>query len=401
LLHYSSPTLEGPTTSDRIDTKNALATLNTLLGVEGLSGREGAVANEITRILRAAGLPKRAIRHDQAQKKIPGYEVGNLLVNLPGTRKAKPWLFMTHMDTVPLCAGAVPVRRGGRIVPKGKTALGGDNRTGCAALVTMVQTLLERELDHPPLTLLFTVGEEAGLYGARHVTKKDLGPVEMGFNVDGGAPANITIGAIGANEWRVDVTGIASHAGVYPHEGVSAAAITALALEQVHRTGWFGRVIKGNRRGSSNVGRIDGGAATNEVTGQMVVTGECRSHSAAFLEKITEAYARAFEKAARTVKTHDGKRGSAVLTVVDGFPAFRMSKTSPVVRHAVRAAKSIGLEAGLKVGDGGLDATWLNLKDVPTITFGAGQHKPHSLGEHIEVAEFLDGCRLAVALATG
>ncbi len=219
----------------QIDTEYALSTLMTLLGIEGMSGQEGPVAAEIARKLRALGVPKKAIRHDQAHRRIPGYTVGNLLVKLPGTRPGKPWLFMTHMDTVPLCAGAEPVRRGARIVPKGKTALGGDDRTGCAALLSLVQTLRTQKLPHPPLTLLFTVGEEAGLYGARHVTKKDLGPVAMGFNVDGGRPARYTIGAIGAQEWCVDVTGIASHAGVHPDEGVSAAAITALALEEGHR----------------------------------------------------------------------------------------------------------------------------------------------------------------------
>ena len=65
-----------------------------------------------------------------------------------------------------LCAGAKPKREGDRIVSDGTTALGGDNRTGCAVLVTLVETLLKHKLPHPPITLLFTVREESGLHGA-------------------------------------------------------------------------------------------------------------------------------------------------------------------------------------------------------------------------------------------
>ena len=74
---------------------------------------------------------------------------------------------MTHLDTVPLCAGAVPVRRGGRVVPQGRTALGADNRTGVGCLVTLIATLVEKGLAHTPFTFLFTVREEKADSGER------------------------------------------------------------------------------------------------------------------------------------------------------------------------------------------------------------------------------------------
>ena len=129
-------------------------------------------------------------------------------------------LFMTHMDTVPLCAGAVPKRVGKKIVPVGKTALGGDNRTGCAVLVTLAAELARHKLDHPPITMLFTVREESGLWGARHVTPSDLGGVRYGYNYDGSAPSNVVVGAVGADHWEVEITGRASHAGVAPERGI-------------------------------------------------------------------------------------------------------------------------------------------------------------------------------------
>ena len=52
-------------------------------------------------------------------------------------------------------------------------------------LVTLAAELARHKLDHPPLTLLFTVREESGLFGARHLRPADLGGVTMGFNYDG------------------------------------------------------------------------------------------------------------------------------------------------------------------------------------------------------------------------
>ena len=139
--------------------------------------------------LKKVGVPASAIRFDNVHKRIPlPTQTGNLIVELPGTRPGPRLLFATHLDTVPLCAGAKPKREGDRIVSDGTTALGGDNRTGCAVLVTLAETLLKHKLPHPPMTLLFTVREESGLHGARELDPADLGGATMCFNVDGGWP---------------------------------------------------------------------------------------------------------------------------------------------------------------------------------------------------------------------
>src|SRR5205807_9349578 len=181
-------------------------------------------------------------------------QTGNLIVTLPGTLPGPRRLFMTHLDTVPLCAGARPVRKRNRIVPAGQTALGGDNRTGVACLTTMIATLLEHNLPHPPTTILYTVREESGLWGARYVDPEDLGhPVEA-FNVDGSSASEVTIGAVGAERWQVEVFGKAAHAGVHPERGVSATMVASLALGEVYRNGWFGKVNRDGQQGTSNIG---------------------------------------------------------------------------------------------------------------------------------------------------
>jgi len=384
-----------------MDPRRALSHLMDLLSVEGLSGREKKVAETVRRKARAAGCKPSWIAYDDANRRIPGdFETGNLIIQLPGTVRGPRRLMSGHLDTVPLCRGAIPVRRGGRIVSKGATGLGGDNRTAVAALVTTLETVLQSKLDHPPLTFLFTVGEETGLWGARTVKLSDLGRPKLGFNIDGGNPAEVTIGALGADRWEVDVIGRASHAGAHPDHGVSAALIASMAVSDVAARGYFGKIRLAGKRGTSNVGILRGGETTNQVTDHVYLKGESRSHDPRFVTKITETYRKAFERAARKVKNHRRECGRIDFRARTDYVPFRLERDEPVVRAALKCARSIGLRPRLSVADGGLDANHLTARGVPTVTLGAGQHSPHTVDEYVEVEEYLDGCRLALAVAT-
>src|SRR4051794_25018853 len=171
-----------------IDTAAATQRLMRFLAVEGVTGQEAAIGREVAAALKEVGVPASAIYLDDANARIPlPTETGNLIVHLPGRgaqHNQPPLMFMTHLDTVPLCAGAKPKLQGRKIVNTAKTALGGDNRTGCGVLVTLAAELAKQKLDHPPLTLLFCVREESGLWGARFVDKADLGAPIMAFNYD-------------------------------------------------------------------------------------------------------------------------------------------------------------------------------------------------------------------------
>jgi tripeptide aminopeptidase len=280
-------------TASPVDVKAAEEHLMRFLSVEGITGQEAAIAAAVSDDLKKVGVPASAIRFDDVNTRIPlPTQTGNLIVYLPGTRPGPRLLFATHLDTVPLCAGAKPKREGDRIVSDGTTALGGDNRTGCAVLVTLAETLLKHKLPHPSITLLFTVREESGLHGARELNPADLGGATMCFNVDGRLAAELIIGAVGQENWDVEIIGKASHAGVAPERGISATLVGAVALTEAHRAGWFGKVVKPEGTGTSNPGIFGGkggkaaGDATNVVTDYVHITGEARSPDAAFAKAI-------------------------------------------------------------------------------------------------------------------
>src|SRR5258708_3748376 len=175
MLMATTPLINSSGVNLNFDVTKALSRLMRFLAVPGVTGKEKAIGQAVVEALIQAKVPRRAISFDDANERIPlPTETGNLIVTLPGTRPGPRRMFMTHLDTVPLCAGAKPVRKGNRIVAAGPTALGGDNRTGVAALVTLAATLIERKLPHPPLTLLFTVREESGLFGAKYLDPAGL-----------------------------------------------------------------------------------------------------------------------------------------------------------------------------------------------------------------------------------
>jgi tripeptide aminopeptidase len=394
-------------TAKIVDVDYATDMLIRLLAIDSVTGFEAAIGAAIVDELKKVGVPASAIRYDTVHQRIKlPTEVGNLIVDLPGTKPGPRLLFSTHMDTVPLCKGAKPRREGDRIVSDGTTALGGDNGTGCAVLIALAKTLIDHKLPHPPITMLFTVREESGLHGARELDPKDLGGATMGFNVDSTHAALLTIGAVGQQNWEVTIKGKAAHAGVAPERGISSTLVASIGLTEARRGGWFGKVVQPEGKGSSNVGIFGGkdgkpaGDATNVVTDYVHLVGEARSTDAAFAVKITEAFEAAFNKAKGEVKDADGNMAEVTFQPRTAYPPFLMSEDDPAVQRAKKAAQGMGLEPVTMVSAGGLDANWLVKHGVPTVTFGAGQAEIHTVNEYVVIPEFAQGCRLAVAIAT-
>ncbi len=383
-----------------VDSERALRRLLRLLAIPGPTGEEGAVRDSIVEELLAIGVPRDAIREDDAPARIDlPSQSGNLVALLPGTIPGPRRLLSAHMDTVPLARDAQPVRRGDRIVAAGETALGGDDRTGVAAILAALDELFRQELSHPPLAVLFTVREESGTRGARALHLEDLAGATAGFNFDGRDPAAVTIGAIGKVEIEIELRGIASHASLYPERGVSAVTIFAAATAQLEENGWLGAIDRSEGTGRSNIGVVHGGDATNVVTDRLVARAEVRSHDPGFLQRIIDEYERAFTGAAATRRNVDRKAGSARVSVLDCYYPFRLDDDAPVVNSALAAARSVGLAPILHTSNGGVDANWLVSRGIPTVTFGTGAHRVHTVEEYVVIDEFLAACRLALAIA--
>lgn len=386
----------------KLNLKRALRLVAELMAIPGASGQEAAAAQYVIDHLTRSGLDGDLIQFDTAHRRtrISG-QIGNLIVKLPGTQRGTRRMMSAHLDTVPICVGSIPVRRGNFYQSRNAaTGLGADNRAGTAILLVTLLEILERDLPHPPLTCCWFVQEEIGLEGSRHLSKGLLGRPGLAINWDGGSPYKVTRGATGGYRMEITVEGRASHAGVAPEKGVSAIAIAGLAIADLQRGGWHGLVTKDGQRGTCNIGVIEGGAATNVVTDRVVLRAEARSHDAEFRQRIIEAIEQAFAKAADEVHSADGATGRVTCDGRLDYESFLLPADSPSVLAAEAAIRAIGQQPQQVVSNGGLDANWTTRHGIPTVTLGAGQVNAHMTSEALDIAQFEDACRIALLLAT-
>jgi len=382
--------------------KQAFDLVMQMMAIPGPSGNEGAIADFVRDALLAAGATPQAIRFDAAHKRTPVRgEVGNLVFRLPGTVRRPRRLLMAHLDTVPLCVGCKPVRKGNFVRSANpNTALGADDRAGAAVVLNAALRILKDDLPHPPLTFFWTVQEETGLQGARCASIGRLGRPRLAFNFDGGSPEKLTIGATGGYRIAIDVRGIASHAGGAPEQGVSAVAIAALAIADLHAGGWHGDIHKNGRHGTSNVGIIQGGAATNVVADHVFVKAEARSHDATFRKRIVQEIEGAFARATQKVKNIDGEHGKVTIDGRLDYDAFALSPEESCVAAARAAVAACAGEPQLAIANGGVDANWMVAHGIPTVTIGAGQLNQHMVTEALDVKKYLAACEIGLRLAT-
>jgi len=391
-----------PSALPSLDLAAARRTVLDLLAIPGVSGDEKTIADHIVTRLKAAGCPASGIMFDRAHEKTPiKGTCGNLIVKFPGTLPGPRRLFMAHMDTVPVCRGAKPVVKGHVIKSADpKTGLGGDDRAGVGVVLTTALEILKHNLPHPPLTFLFAIQEEVGLYGARFLKATDLGKPQLAFNFDGGAVEKLTIGATGGYRMDIEIEGIPSHAGVAPEKGVSAIAIAALAIASLVDDGWHGLVEKAGKRGTSNIGVIHAGEATNVVAERATLRAEARGHDSAFRGRIIKAIEKAFGVAAKKVKASDGRTGKVSIAGRLDYEAFRLPDREACVLAATAALEAIGLEPRPDISNGGLDANWMAVHGIPTVTLGCGQRDIHTTNETLDLVAYDNACRAALLLAT-
>src|SRR5258707_904723 len=137
-----------------------------MMAIPGRSGEEAAIMDYIHGKLIEAGIPRSALAFDDANRRTPlGGQVGNLVLKLPGTIRGPRRMLSAHVDTVPICVGSRPVRKGKYVVSANKkTGLGGDDRAGAAVILSAGVAVLRGKLSHPPLPGFCAIEEEGRVF---------------------------------------------------------------------------------------------------------------------------------------------------------------------------------------------------------------------------------------------
>lgn len=304
-----------------------------------------------------------------------GHASGNIIATLKGNANVDPIYFTAHMDTVVPGVGIKPIiKEDGYIYSDGTTILGADDKAGLAALLELARRIQEQGLTHGDIQYIITAGEESGLEGAKFLDHEKV-YAKYGFAVDSdGEIGEIVVAAPYQTKVNATLKGKTAHAGVEPEKGISAITMAAKAIANMK----LGRLDSDT---TANIGRFEGGKATNIVADEAIVLAECRSLDADKVAAQAEHMKACFEQAAAEMG------GEAIVEVKNMYPGFRFGEDDLVVRVAQQAARAIGREPKLAQSGGGSDANVIAGYGIPTVNLAVGYEFIHTTNERIPVEE--------------
>jgi tripeptide aminopeptidase len=350
-----------------------------LVQIDSHSREEGQVAARIRADLEALGVE---VTVDDAGEKVGG-DTGNVIARVKGTVEGAPPIFVAaHMDTVVPGNGVKPVIDGDIIRTDGTTVLGGDDKSGCAIIVECIRTLKERNLPHSDIDAVFTICEEVGLLGAKHLDMERI-ESKYGLVLDSDDIGYLFTRAPSADHMEFVIHGLEAHAGVCPENGISAIQIAAEAISRMK----LGRI---DHETTSNIGVIEGGAATNIVPNRVVLKAEARSHDSAKLDAQTDGIRKALNEAAaaRSVVV-DGETVTARVEehVTREYHAMNVPDDSKIVQLVMRAANNLNHQVKTLATGGGCDANVFNQRGLEVANLGTGMQAIHTVKEWLDVKD--------------
>jgi tripeptide aminopeptidase len=371
-----------------IDAERLRATFETLAGISSPSKREGALAAELKRMLVELG----AEAHVDRAAAATGSDTGNLIARLDGGAAAPPLLLNAHMDTVGPAEGIRVRFEDGVFASDGSTILGADDKSALAVIIEALRVLRAERLSHGPLEIVFTVCEETGLAGARNLDFSRI-RAAYGFALDGSDTEGIIVQSPAAERFEIRVIGRDAHAGAHPERGINAIHLAAKAMAGLT----IGRI---DRETTCNIGRIEGGTATNIVPPLVVLRGEVRSHDDAKLSRVTAGILGAFEGAAAEHRARGSEDGlpRVEAQVRRSYQKTRVPEDHPLVALAQQAAEHLGRGMKTKISGGGSDANIFFEKGIPLGILGTGMREIHTVREHVRLADMVKAAELLVEI---
>jgi len=282
---------------------------------------------------------------------------------------ARPILLLGHLDTVwPLgTLQAMPCRlRAGRLWGPGTL----DMKAGVAMAFTAIEMLTEADLLRREIVLLLNGDEEIGSTVSRPITEKLAKTCSSVYVLEPAQGLAYKTARKGIGNWRVDVKGIAAHAGVDFEKGANAIRELAHVIEKV--SGW----TELNRGLTVSVGVAGGGTRTNVIPAHAWAEVEARIVRRADGPRIERKFA-----ALKSLKLTNPR---CTLTVTGGVNRPPMERSRGTVR-LFRKAQTLAHELGFTLNEastgGGSDGNFTAALGIPTLdgmgAVGEGAHAQH------------------------
>ncbi|MGI6150793.1 MAG: M20/M25/M40 family metallo-hydrolase [Christensenellales bacterium] len=308
----------------------------------------------------------------------------NIIAKLPGT--GEPLLFCAHLDTVALGKGIRPIVEDGIIRSSGNTILGADDKSGVAAVMEALQVIVENNLPHRPIEVLFTICEEVGLLGSKHADYSKISAKEavvldssLAGCIVNRAPAMVVV--------DVCIKGKAAHAAVDPKSGIHAIKVAADAIAAIP----CGNV---DENSTINVANLLAPGKYNIVPEKATFQMDIRSFEEETLQEhilfIERALSDACDKYGASF-TMAQQRHSDVLFVPED---------SEIIQCLIKIYERLGIPTRVERTFGGSDASWLNANGIAAVNIGTGMTSVHGVSEQISITDLVHTKEVVLSLAT-
>lgn len=364
----------------QVNTERLVEEFKELVAIDSVSFHERRMADTLKSKLLKLGFEV----YEDGAAEVYGSEAGNVYGFLPGTLEGPPLLLSAHMDTVePGWGKRAVIHPDGRITSEGDTVLGSDDAAGIASILEAVRAVSESGQPHRGIEVLFPIAEEAYGKGST-VAEYDRLRAKEAYTLDLSGP----VGQASLQEptfvsFSIEFVGKASHAGFAPEEGINAIAAAAAAITRIRQ----GRV---GEETTVNIGKIEGGKATNIVPALVRMEGEIRSY-------VHEAALAQMEQIRRICE--DTAAGFGAVVRVDSrlhMLAYRVGEKEPVVQRFRRVCETLGVECSLTRTLGGSDNNCFIQHGIRGVVLSCGMNQVHSTEEFSSVSE-LERCASIVA----
>ncbi len=275
-------------------------------------------------------------------------------------------LLLGHLDTVwPLGSlSAMPWReRDGRLWGPGVL----DMKAGVAMAMTAMELLREADLLDREIVLLLNSDEEVGSPVSRPVTERLARDCAAVYVIEPAQGLAYKTARKGTGDWRIDVTGVAAHAGVDFTQGANALRELARVIETV--SGWTDL-----KRGLTvSVGVAGGGSKANVIPAQAWAEVDARIARAADGPRLEQKFA--------ALKPVDKRCSLLVSGGINRPPMERSRGTVALYRRARSLAAELGFPLDEAATGGASDGNFTAALGVPTLdgmgAVGEGAHAAH------------------------
>jgi glutamate carboxypeptidase len=293
---------------------------------------------------------------------------GNLLEARfgPKTGAARRILLLGHLDTVwPLgTLKTMPCRLSkGRLWGPGTL----DMKTGAAMAFTAIEMLTEAEMLQHEIVLLLTSDEEVGSPVSRTVIERVAKECSAVFVLEPAQGLAYKTARKGTGHWRIDVTGVAAHAGVDFDKGAS--AILELARDINTVSSWTDL-----KRGVTvNAGVAGGGTKSNVIA--------AHAWAEVDLRIIRKADGPRMARKFSALKAVDKRCALIVRGGMNRPPMERTRSIIQLYRQAKELAAQLGFTLDEALSGGASDGNFTSALGIPTLdgmgAVGEGAHASH------------------------